>query len=242
MGVACLMAGYIKLFRGWDDACVFKDEPRSEREAWLWLIENAAWKSGTRLVGKGTVVNVERGQIHLAERTLARVWGWDRKRVSRYLKRLESALMITPQGGPLGTLVTICNYEKFQGRGATNGATNGATQEEREEQKKGIKHIKPRASVCPDDFWPEPKPGSKTAKAIAQWSADRLESEVERFIAHHQEKGTTSPNWNLRFTTWALSSYQANTKGKSNGKRYSTGSLSGPASEALDAVTGYVGN
>ena len=208
------MAGYIKLFRGWDEACVFKDEPRSEREAWLWLIENAAWKSGTRLVGKGTVVNVARGQIHLAERTLARIWGWDRKRVARFIKRLENAQMITPHTGPLGTLITICNYDKFQGegatngatKGATNGATKGATQEEREEGKKENKKTNKEnfdlsawSERLPPDLWGDFKkhraakraPITATALKGIEREAAKAGISFERAIRILLERGWT---------------------------------------------------
>lgn len=138
------MAGFIKLYRGWRECDAFEGETFSEREAWLWLLENAAWKDGQRRTGKGNIVDVKRGQLHTAERTLATIWKWDRKRVGRFLKKLEKCAMIGPTMGPTGTLITICNYEKYQGDGANhgandrdnNGANHGATQEEGKEIKK----------------------------------------------------------------------------------------------------------
>lgn len=149
------MSGYIKVFRGWRDCGVFHDERFSEREAWLWLVENAAWKDLKRKAPQGQIIEVSRGQLHTADRTLASIWQWDRKRVRRFLKRLESAQMIAPQMGPVGTTITICNYEKYQGEGASYGAKDGAslgasygaTQEEGKEEKKGNKA---RAVARPD--------------------------------------------------------------------------------------------
>lgn len=133
------MAGFIKLHRGWRECEVFRDEPLTERESWLWLLENAAWKDTTRKAGKGNVVSIERGQIHTSERTLAAAWRWDRKRVKRFLKRLENARMMTPQMGPDGTTITICNYEKYQGDGANQGTKKGANQGTTQKEDKEIK-------------------------------------------------------------------------------------------------------
>lgn len=119
------MSGWIRLYRGWRNCEVFSQEPASEREAWLHLIEMAAWKGMHRTAGKGDVVFVGRGQLHTAERTLADMWSWDRKRVKRFLSRLEKCSMISRETGPSGNLITVCNYDSFQGDGADHGTDNG---------------------------------------------------------------------------------------------------------------------
>lgn len=144
------MSGWIKLYRGWRDSPVFADERMTEREAWLWLIEHAAWRDMHRRGGKGEVVFVKRGQIHSAERTLAAKFGWDRKRIGRFLGRLEQAQMITQQRDHSGITITVCNYDAFQEDGSIQGANRapdhgtvagpsrghlGATQEEEKESK-----------------------------------------------------------------------------------------------------------
>lgn len=146
------MSGWYKMHRGWMDHEVFADEPASEREAWERLISTAAYRPTTRRGGKGDVIDVARGQLHTSERTLASSWKWDRKRVNRFLKRLEKAEMIGVIAGPSGILITVCNYEEYQQQddnsGANHGADNGAnagptrgqrgaTQEEGKEIKEG---------------------------------------------------------------------------------------------------------
>ena len=121
------MAGYVKLHRGWANGGFFKDEPFTEREAWIWLIENAAWKDHDRTTPHGVLMSIKRGQIHTSDRALSKAWKWDRKRVSRFIKRLENGAMVRAKSDPLGTLITVCNYDKYQGDGATDGATHGAT-------------------------------------------------------------------------------------------------------------------
>lgn len=120
------MTGWLRLHRGWRDSDVFADDPCSEREAWLWLIESAAWKPCHRRGGKGDLITVERGQLHTAERTLAKLWKWDRKRVVRFLGRLERCEMIHLQKDHSGILLTISNYAKYQDKEADDGAIHGA--------------------------------------------------------------------------------------------------------------------
>lgn len=142
------MAGFIKLHRGWRNNPVFlEDEPLTEREAWLWLIENAAWKETHRRTGQGAVVRLERGQMHVSLGSLASAWQWSIKRVRGYLERLTKASMVGTVRDKSGTILTIKNYRKYQDSGhsegtveGTDGAQLGHTQEEgkeRKEDKKG---------------------------------------------------------------------------------------------------------
>jgi hypothetical protein len=124
-GEGCLMAGWIKLHRGWRDCEAFTRSAFSDQEAWLWLLENAAWAPMHRVAGKGNVIAVERGQIHSSERALATSWRWDRKRVKRFLTRLEKCKMCHLQWDRSGVLITICNYEKYQEIGANSGTNQG---------------------------------------------------------------------------------------------------------------------
>ena len=143
--------GHIKLHRGWEDSDLFQDgETYCERAAWVWLLSNAAWKSCVRAGPKGAVISLKRGQFHTSKRTLGRVWGWDAKRVVRFLDRLERAKMLHQKRDQSGTLLTICKYDKYQdqpshggtamgiGRGTSSGPARdqlGTTQEEGKEGK-----------------------------------------------------------------------------------------------------------
>lgn len=113
--------GFFKVQRGWRDSEMFNDEPCTEREAWLWLIEHAAWKDVTRNTGTGGVVSLERGQISVSLQSLATAWGWSKKRVRGFLKRLEQGHSIGNKRGTgkgtASTIITICNYDKYQGEG-----------------------------------------------------------------------------------------------------------------------------
>lgn len=54
------------------------------------------------------------GQLIYGERSLAECWGWSRDKVRRFLKLLENLEMITVENTPLGSIISITNYAKYQ--------------------------------------------------------------------------------------------------------------------------------
>src|SRR5690554_932939 len=85
------------------------------RSAWLWLIANAAWKDH-RTRTRGGMVELKRGQVMAGTEYLAGVWGWSRKKVRTFLGELEAEGMIEkgPAKNQYATILTICNYDKYQ--------------------------------------------------------------------------------------------------------------------------------
>jgi hypothetical protein len=153
--------------RGWLKHEVFSGEPFGRRSAWIWLIEEAAFAPRQKMVG-GTIITLERGQLCHSYRFLAEAWGWKKDRVSRFLKLLISARQIRAETATVGStanatgekLITICNYDKYQGawdNGATVGATANATETRQQRDKleviKGtitpVGTEKPSASISP---------------------------------------------------------------------------------------------
>jgi hypothetical protein len=140
------MSGWYRMRRGWQSHDFFPPEPFTEREAWEWLIGNAAWKSTTRRGGKGDLIPIDRGQLHVSDRSLAAAWQWDKKHVRRFLDRLFRGEMLDQQKDQSGTVLTVRNYEVYQDTAATAGPSEGpvkgptrdqrgTTQEERKEKK-----------------------------------------------------------------------------------------------------------
>lgn len=108
------MSGFYAMHRGWMDHPVFsRPKEMSEREAWLWLIENAAYKARRYRVGV-IVVDLERGQLAVSIRHLADQWGWSKSRVDRFLTKLSGHQMIGTAAGQGVTVITVCNYTKYQ--------------------------------------------------------------------------------------------------------------------------------
>lgn len=107
------MSGYIAIQRGLLEHPVFKKEPFTEREAWIWLIEEAAWKPKTVRIGDG-LFSLKRGELVHACRYMAKAWRWHHLRVWRFLQRLEKCSMIETLAERDATHITICNYDKYQ--------------------------------------------------------------------------------------------------------------------------------
>lgn len=88
-------------------------DPFTPREAWLWLISEAAWKPRRRRIGKA-LVELRRGQVGVTVRFLAAAWKWHRARVERYLARLRGDAMIETHAKTGITVITLCNYGRYQ--------------------------------------------------------------------------------------------------------------------------------
>lgn len=115
------MTGFISLHRDVFSHPLLKDAERFR--AWFWLVANAAWKpSRTRI--KGDTITLERGDLSYSVRYLADAWGWSKSRVDRFLADLREEGMIetrskigTTAGRKAGhgqSIITICNYDKYQ--------------------------------------------------------------------------------------------------------------------------------
>ena len=107
------MSGYVKIYRSVWDSVEFDGDEFSRREAWIWLVSNAAWKPTTQRDGS-RVITVERGQYLASVRQLCDVWGWSKSRVHRFLGALKNRDMIGTVSGTGRTLITICNYDDYQ--------------------------------------------------------------------------------------------------------------------------------
>lgn len=106
--------GVFAVDRGvFDHPLLANDQPYSRREAWLWLVSEAAWKP--RTVGRaGAVIELERGQLAHSIRFMAEAWGWSKSSVDRFLTRLKTGTMIETDAGTGVVVITICNYDAYQ--------------------------------------------------------------------------------------------------------------------------------
>lgn len=125
--------GVFTVSRGfWDDGN-FRDEPYTERLAWLWLISAATWKPIKLGQQRGTV-DLERGEFCFAVRFMADRWKWDKNRVSRFLARLENEDMIRDttrdRAADGKRIYFISNYNKYQTVGLPKLPASGTPNEQ----------------------------------------------------------------------------------------------------------------
>lgn len=110
--------GFICLVRGFLDHPRYK--PRlafSTAEAFIWLIESAAWKPCEVAVIAGHVRTKQpllRGQLTFSVRFLSEKWRWSPGKVMRFLTALQADGTIDTQTDGQQTIITICNYSKYQ--------------------------------------------------------------------------------------------------------------------------------
>lgn len=114
-----LLEGWIKLWRKIQDSRVWrKREPLCSRCAFMWLLMNASPYDTEISIGNQSF-QIKRGQLSYALRTLAYKWKWSKSKVARFLVWLSSGS--TPElkcehlAGQRLTLITIINYERYQG-------------------------------------------------------------------------------------------------------------------------------
>lgn len=154
--------GWIKVDRKLLEHDLWKDKPFSKGQAWLDLLLLANYKDST-VKYQGKVITCKRGTVYRSISSLARRWGWSRKKTTAFIRTLEGTGMVTAKVTTQGTTLTIENYGKFQGKGTTKGTTKGTakdtTKGTRKEEVKEIKENKEgRPSDSPDEEgnpWPD---------------------------------------------------------------------------------------
>lgn len=71
-----------------------QETTQTNRGAWHWLFDKAAWKAHTERFGRFTV-DLQRGEIACSYRFLARAWNWSHGRVQRWLRLLADRCKIS---------------------------------------------------------------------------------------------------------------------------------------------------
>src|SRR5262249_3070576 len=117
------MSGWIKLHRQIQGSRIYPSKRRyTQFEAWIDLLLSANWEDSQIRRGYQRI-DVKRGQVFTSRVALAQKWAWDRKSVLRFLLSLHRDNMVdikTSKGRDTGyTLLTILNYEKYQGDEST---------------------------------------------------------------------------------------------------------------------------
>jgi len=146
--------GVFAVDRGiWDHDYLADDQPFSRREAWLWLLSEAAWqKRSRRIIGRQ--ITLERGQLVGSFRFIASKWRWSEPRVRRFIAGLVSEQMIDATADAGVSVITIRNYDAYQRVSLPSDAMRkvdddaGATQERR--NNKDIENIEYTSSLRSD--------------------------------------------------------------------------------------------
>lgn len=151
--------GVFGVDRGIFDHHLFDGHEFSRREAWLWLVSEAAWKGkSVRVAGK--TVELQRGQLCHSVRFIADKWGWSKSTVQRFLDTLKNEAMIEAENGTDFRIISICKYEEYQKvslpRGTVNGTHTGTLPGQQRDKEEGRKRKKEESSPSQIELIPAP--------------------------------------------------------------------------------------
>ena len=222
--------GVFAIDRGiWEHDVLAGKQPFSRREAWMWLVSEAAWKPHRRRI-VGRPIDLKRGQLVASTRFMAGKWKWTEARVRRFLDVLTSEAMIVATTDAGINVITICKYDEYQRvslpTDATCDATTdaGSTQDRRKvedkenkEEKKDIgtvaKATRPRLSIEFEEFWKayprrdggNPKhPASKVfaSKVRSGFDAEMIIAAARRYASEMRTKGQEGTPYVAQAKTW----------------------------------------
>jgi len=122
------MDGWLKLHRSLSDHWIFSFKEPDKALAWIDLLIMARHTSGTVMM-KGRALHLERGQIGVSQLSLQKKWGWSQNKVKRFLNLLKKHDMCDFKTNDLTTVITICNFDSFQGGERADERPNGRADE-----------------------------------------------------------------------------------------------------------------
>jgi len=119
--------GWISISRNIQDNYLWKDSKvKSKFEAWIDMLFLAKYKESKMLI-RGNVVIIGRGQLAYSQETLCERWKWSRIKVNSFLNMLEKEQQIVQQKSKLITLISITNYNQYQDLSTTDNTTDSTT-------------------------------------------------------------------------------------------------------------------
>ena len=121
-----MTGSWIKIHRRLKDSDLWTAESFTRGQAWVDLLMLANWTDGYVYI-RDVRVDLNRGQLVAGSRFLAERWQWSRGKVFRFLNTLKRDHRIDQQKTAISTVVTILNYDEYQGDSTTEQATDQTT-------------------------------------------------------------------------------------------------------------------
>lgn len=101
------------------DDPMWLSEPFTRAQAWVDLLSLANHKDGYIIVA-GDRIDIKRGQCGWSMLNLSKRWRWSRGKTKRFVNQLEIDEKIVQQTNTRNSIITICNYNKYQGDDTTD--------------------------------------------------------------------------------------------------------------------------
>jgi len=195
------MSGWIKLYRQMQDDELWLTEPFTKAQAWVDLLINANHAENYISI-RGNLVKIERGQLGWSELTMGKRWKWSRGKVRRYLELLKDLGRISvQQDRHITSIVTICNYSKFQDGSTTDGTADEATDGQQTVHKQECKEEKEVKKLTGRFKKP-------TLEDVTAYCKERSNSvDPNKWMDHYTSNGwkigkNTMKDWKAAVRTW----------------------------------------
>lgn len=127
--------GWIKLHRAIQEHWLWDDEPFTRGQAFIDLLLMVNHKD-KKIMFNGELIEVKKGSKITSLRQLSDRWKWSTNKVKKYLEQLQKDGMINYKSDNKKTLLTIENYEVYQGQGNTEETQKEHRSDTEENQKK----------------------------------------------------------------------------------------------------------
>lgn len=134
--------GFIALHRSIRDHWIFEDAEKFK--AWMIMLMEVNHKENKALV-KGKLLTCPRGQSLMSHESWSKKFGgkWNRHKVIRFFKLLESDQMIEQVNEQVTTRLTICNYSEYQDLGSIKRTLNAQHSEHQAHTKRTADDTQP---------------------------------------------------------------------------------------------------
>lgn len=198
-----VMEGWIKLHRKMVDNSLYpKNRPFTQFEAWLDLLIIVN-HSDVEIILGNEIYHCKRGQSIRSNDTYQKRWNWSRQQVRSFLNLLEKLLMIEQKTTTKTTILTICNYETYQGEQPTDNQRITINKNEKKEKNEKNEN---KYFIAP------------TISEIQEYCLERKNNVIpELFFSHYESNGwmvgkTKMKSWKGAVRTWELNGINNNSK------------------------------
>lgn len=145
--------GWITIHRSVRDHWLYEENRTfSKYEAWIDLLMDANHKD-KKILFDGNLMEVKRGQVITSLRKICTKWGWSNNKAKRFLNLLQEDGMVIWESTTKKTVVTIVNYDFYQGGGNEKASPSfqSRTDDERNMNEKSTTHAHSSTPLLPSD-------------------------------------------------------------------------------------------
>jgi len=209
--------GWIALHRQITEHWLWNEKPFSRGQAWIHMLLMANHEDN-EIMFEGTKRTIRKGSFVTSIVKLSAIFGWERKKTTRFLDRLERDKMVTTERTTHGTTVTIVNWGNYQDSWTTHGTTEGITDGQPMGQPMGINNNDNNVNNKKKDT----KVSKEKAKRFIPPTVEEVENyckekgysvDANRFVDFYESKGwmvgkNKMKCWKAAVRTWVSKNTQ----------------------------------